>query len=178
MLLRALFLYIYIYISKSPSRTPFLPCDIFIQRFTLALLDTTIFPANAIQLKHAIDIFGLVLNMGNQNIGHVQLPVAHTNTTSQALIKHRRHVEDSLLQKGLDVTQTVALQFSKPADANTSDKRRLLQSCLAVASDPKACPWSAPSVIGPAPLVKVSDMIGYDADSRPGATARAEQRLA
>ena len=33
-------------------------------------------------------------------------------------------------------------------------------------------------VIGPLTLVKVSEMIGYSEDSRPGATARAEQILA
>ncbi|CAK9037630.1 unnamed protein product, partial [Durusdinium trenchii] len=44
-------------------------------------------------------------------------------------------------------------------------------------NDPKASPWSLPMSIGPLSLVKVSDMLGYDPDSRPGATARAEQML-
>lgn len=141
------------------------------------MVDATIFPANAVQLKNVFDVMALVLNMGPQNIAHVQMPILHTNTTTSAVLKHRRHVEDSILGKSLDMNHSLALNFAKPNDGNSSDKRRLIQHCLAVVGDSKASPWTPPSVVGPVPLIRVADMLGYDADSRPGATARAEQIL-
>lgn len=141
------------------------------------MLDATIFPANSKQLMCAFQILTTVLGMAGRNLGHVQLPIPQTNTTSGALVKHRRVIEDALLTNGFDITNTVAVVFEKPSDSTAADRRGGVQTCVAVCQDPKASPWSLPMSIGPLSLVKVSDMLGYDPDSRPGATARAEQML-
>ncbi|CAK9013327.1 unnamed protein product [Durusdinium trenchii] len=147
------------------------------QQYVLVMLDATIFPANSKQLMCAFQILTTVLGMAGRNLGHVQLPIPQTNTTSGALVKHRRVIEDALLTNGCDITNTVAVVFEKPSDSTAADRRGGVQTCVAVCQDPKASPWSLPMSIGPLSLVKVSDMLGYDPDSRPGATARAEQML-
>lgn len=146
-------------------------------RYVLAILDATIYPANAASLKSAMTTMNTVLNLSQNNIGHVMLPVIQSNTTSQALVKHARIIEDSFIGSGFDTTGKVALHLQKPLDAAANDKRGGLQTCLAL-SGGKDCAWVSPVVIGPLTLVKVSEMIGYSEDSRPGATARAEQILA
>ena len=146
-------------------------------RYTLAVLDFTVFPANAMVMKSALETLSLVLNLGPQNLGHIQLPITQSNTTPAAMVKHRRSIEDFFLSNTIDITQSVGLHLRKPSDAHASDRRGCLQSCLAVCQDARKSSWAAPVLIGPLDLVKVSDMIGYEADQRPGATARAEQRL-
>lgn len=141
------------------------------------VVDVTIYPANAKLVGTALESLGLLLNMaGNRNAAHVQLPICHTNTTSQVVYKHRRLVEDNLMtSQKLDITQTVALH-SKPDEAHASDKRGGVQTCLFVTADPATSSWQSPQVIGPISLIRVRDMIGYDTENRPGATARAEQK--
>ena len=144
----------------------------------MAFLDATVYPANASLVRSACTALGILLNMNIQNLGHVQLPVWHTNTTSEIVLKHRRLIEDNLLiEQKLDISQTVALHFNLPDDAPASDKRGGVQTCLFVTSDLQACPWSSPRVVGPQPLIRVRDMIGFDADNKPGASARASQIL-
>lgn len=147
-------------------------------RYIFALIDATVYPANANLVKSACDALGILLNMNAQNIGHVQLPVVHTNTTQEIVLKHRRLIEDNLhIQQKLDISQTVALHFSLADDAPASDKRGGVQTCLFVTADGQACPWISPRVVGPQPLIRIRDMIGFDADSKPGASARASQIL-
>lgn len=141
-------------------------------------MDTTIFPANSKQIMNAVSTLTTVLGMAGRNIAHIQLPVPQTNTTGGALVKHRRSIEDSLLSAGFDVATTLALLFEKPVDATGADRRGGCQTCLVLCSDIRSTPWTVPSAIGPMKLIKVNEMIGYDPDSRPGATARAEQILA
>ncbi|CAK8996456.1 unnamed protein product [Durusdinium trenchii] len=125
---------------------------------------------------NAVSTLTTVLGMAGRNIAHIQLPVPQTNTTGGALVKHRRSIEDSLLSAGFDVTTTLALLFEKPVDATGADRRGGCQTCLVLCSDIRSTPWTVPSAIGPMKLIKVNEMIGYDPDSRPGATARAEQK--
>lgn len=145
----------------------------------MALVDGTVLPANASVVQNALNTLATVLSLSVNNTGHVQLPVPHTNTTASALLKHRRTIEDGLMAADVDVTQTVALQFSLPPDARSSDRRTSIQTCIfaAPASATKQSAWTPPSLIGPLPLIKSSDMIGYDADARPGPSARTEQNL-
>ena len=132
------------------------------------VVDVTIYPANAKLVSTALS--------GNLNAAHVQLPICHTNTTSQVVYKHRRLVEDNLMSsQKLDISQTVALH-SKPDEGHASDKRGGVQTCLFVTADQAASTWQSPQVIGPIPLIRVRDMLGYDTENRPGATARAEQK--
>lgn len=100
-----------------------------------------------------------------------------------ALIKHRRKVEDSLLKSDLDFTQSLTLMFSKDESRQGMDKRPLTQSCV-IAFSGKACRWLESeaiqsAVIASLPLLKVSEMVGYDPDSgtRPSVAARLEQLL-
>lgn len=143
----------------------------------MVLLDATVFPSNALLLKSALTTVQTVINMGSANIGHVQLPIPQTNTTTQALVKHRRAIEDALMAGGLDTSSTAILDFARPANATASNQRQGLQTCLALLPKARAPSWTVPGVIGPLPLIRVCDMLGYDPDSRPGATARAEQKL-
>ena len=69
------------------------------------------------------------------------------------------------------------------ANARSSDSRQAVQLCLAVTSNSfPANVWKETTVfqkssIGPVPLIRVSDMIGFDSEIRLGASARAEQTL-
>ena len=145
-------------------------------RYTIATLDATIFPSNALLMKGALETMSCLLNIGMQNIAHIQLPIPQSNTTPQAMTKHRRTIEDYLLSQSCG-SQAVGLHLTRPNDAHASDKRGCLQSCVAVYVDSKTFPWSLPILIGPLELIRVSDMLGYDEVNRPGVTARAEQTL-
>ncbi|CAK9069269.1 FO synthase subunit 1, partial [Durusdinium trenchii] len=116
-----------------------------------------------------------VLNFGGHAVGHVQHPVNQSNTTPQALVKHKRQIEDSMISKGLDTQLTVSLDFVKPADASQNDKRRGLQLATAAAADSGRLLWNVPTIISPLPLIKMIDMLGFE-DSKPGPSARAEQK--
>ena len=79
-------------------------------RYTIATLDATIFPSNALLMKGALETMSCLLNIGVQNIAHIQLPIPQSNTTPQAMTKHRRTIEDYLLSQScgrvaLDQTQ-------------------------------------------------------------------------
>ena len=100
-----------------------------------------------------------------------------------ALIKHARRLEDALLKTDLDITQKVTLLFSKDANRPGTDKRPLTQSCVSPVAT-KVCKWQESEahqsgILQGLPLVKVSDMEGYDPENgqRPGAAARLEQNL-
>eukprot|EP00435_Cladocopium_sp_Y103_P033211 s2906_g8.t1 len=145
-------------------------------KYTFATLDATVFPSNAMVMKGSLEIMSSLLNMGVQNIAHIQLPIPQSNTTLQALTKHRRTIEDYLLSHAC-ASQTVGLHLTKPNDAHGHDKRGCLQGCVACYFDSRNPPWNLPILIGPVELIRVSDMLGYDEVNRPGATARAEQTL-
>ena len=147
-----------------------------LSRYTIVTLDSTVFPSNGLHMKAALETMSCVLNIGVQNIAHIQVPVPQSNTTPQALTKHRRTIEDYLLSVSAG-SQAVGLHLTRPNDAHASDKRGCLQSCVAVYVDAKSLPWSLPILIGPVELVRVSDMLGYDEVNRPGVTARTEQTL-
>ena len=143
----------------------------------MILVDATVYPANAQYFNQALQSMATVLHFGGHCIAHCQLPVMQSNTTSKALLNHRRSMEDMFVNNNLDVTVPVTLHFQKPADTSNNDKRRLSQLCLAVSSDSEKLMWSVPPVISQIPLVKVEDMRGFDDGSKPGPTARAEQLL-
>ena len=147
-------------------------------RYTFGFMDATIFQAHSNSLRAAMSALSTICNLKpHQNIGHLQWPVPHSNTTNGALVKHRRILEDHFNGAKLDTTHVVGVYVTRPADAPTSDKRQGVHPAVAMRADPRLCPWTPPDMIGPIPLVRVSDMAGYDPDSRPGATARVEQSL-
>lgn len=146
-------------------------------RHALVLLDATVYPADNVYLQNALKNLTTAAHFGNHVLGHLQLPVLQSNTTSKALLKHTRLIEDALVGSGISPHTRVTLQFTLPPDGAASDKRKLSQACIACASDPDKLSWMTPPVIGPLPLCKISDMKGYDAEQRPGPSARAEQSL-
>ena len=112
------------------------------------------------------------------------MPVHHGQTVATALLKHTRHLQDSCLTAGLDITNQVSIYFDQNSQQHQGDKRRLMHPCHFLSSTShENCFWmdSAPvqtGIIGPCRLIRVQDMIGYDQDTRPGAAARLEQMLA
>lgn len=88
-----------------------------------------------------------------------------------------------MLSAGLNVLQLVTLNFDKTG-LPAGDKREPWHPCLYVTANAHdnhawdVCAASVQRAIGPCPLIRVSDMVGFDADNRPGASARVEQFLA
>ena len=147
-------------------------------RYGLAIMDVTVFPSNVTMVNGALETMGLLLNMSIHTVGHVQMPFPHTNTLPQTIVKHRRLVEDNLMNaQKVDVSQTVALHIRAPEDGHAADKRGGVQNCLFATADAAATKWVCPQVIGPCSLVRVRDMIGYSEEARFGVTQRTEQIL-
>lgn len=153
-------------------------CQVAVVRYVLVLMDATVFPANAKALSTSVQVLSTVLSMNPRCHGaHVQLPLNQTNTKPTAVISHRRKLEDALVTARMDTSRDVILHFASPPDSTASDKRGGIQSCFAVTQDAKLCAWNFPQVITPIPLVRVADMLGYDENSKPSPSARAEQSL-
>lgn len=144
-------------------------------RHTLLLVDATVYPENAQYLNQALQNVVTILNFGPQCVAHCQLPVEQSNTTSKAVVKHTRTIQDTLFDQGMDILNTVTLHFQKPADCTANDKRKVVQLCLAVSADSDKSLWSIPPVISQIPLVKIAEMRGYDSEGKPGPSARTEQ---
>lgn len=153
------------------------------QRLVLALMDCTVMPANGTYVTSALTIMSSICNLSSNNAGFAQLPLQQSQITQQALLKNRRKVEDTLGKSGLDVLHTVSVFLNK-SSSMTSDKRKTSTPALFLTTvlnqaENRWLPsqaWISQS-IGPVPLIRVSDMRGYEADQRPSAAARIEQIL-
>ena len=86
------------------------------------------------------------------------------------------------MNASLDVLWPVTLSFDK-SQLSAGDKRAPWHPCLFVtASCHETSPWqdshaAQTRTIGPCPLIRVADMLGFDETMRPGASARTEQSL-
>ena len=151
-------------------------------RFTLVLVDATILPANSGYMTSVLNMTKTILNMADLNCAHLQCPIPQSQTQPPALLKHQRFIEDNLLLGGCDVTSRASLHFDK-SQCRSTDTRSSMQLFLVVTSNSFAGnQWKDSSVlqrnsIGPVPLIRVADMIGFDSEIRLGASARAEQIL-
>ncbi len=144
-------------------------------------LDATVWQSKAEVVTDALELLCNVCAMGQTNVGHVQLPQMHQQTNLSAVTKNRIKLQEHLLRAQIDFSHTLTLTFSKESVRSGSDKRPATQTCL-VTFDGKNCKWLSSEmlltgVVGPLPLMKVSDMEGYEAESRPGAAQRIEQTL-
>ncbi|CAE7372563.1 cofG, partial [Symbiodinium sp. CCMP2592] len=154
-----------------------------LNKYVLVLLDFTVFPANGLYVKQALDVCSNVLALSQTHAAHVQLPLVQKQTSTAAAVKHRRSVEDHFMKANVSLRDGVSLLFSKDLDATASDRRALSQSCVAcMYEDFKECSFVKSAAvtegrIGPVPLIRVSEFIGYDDLLRPGAAARVEQQL-
>lgn len=150
-------------------------------RLVLAMADCSVWPSNATYLQNALNVVKSIANLGPTNAAFALLPLQHAAIHWQALLKHRRSLEDSLASGGLDVLNTVSVMFSKPNSAG-NDKRRPCQQAIfsTTSSTQTENVWTSSSgwvsqAIGPVPLVKIAEMIGYDAEVRPTPGSRVEQ---
>lgn len=92
-------------------------------------MDATIFPSNAKVLSSTTQAMSTVLAMsGSKNVGHVQLPIAQSNTNTTALVTHRRKIEDGFISARLDTSNSVVLQFTRPSDSTAQDRRGGIQN--------------------------------------------------
>jgi len=152
-------------------------------RFVLAALDCCVWPSAAAYVTNCIDTFCHVLAMSPNNVGHCQTPVHQTQTKVEAWVKHKRILEDALHKANMDITTVISLSFDK-SNMHANDKRAPQHPCLFVTSEAhqQANFWSNCAAVGnggvgPVPIIRVSDMIGFDPDNRFGPAARTEQIL-
>ncbi|CAE7254091.1 fp-1 [Symbiodinium sp. CCMP2592] len=137
-------------------------------QYVLCLCDYTVLPANVDYVRDSVELLANLLASSSNNVGLLQLPLPHRSMASSTSVKHRRTVEDLLLKAKINADSVTALLFEKPADASASDKRSLTQTCLTcLFSGFDATSWSASRVLqecrmGPFPLLKVADFLGYE----------------
>lgn len=144
-------------------------------------LDATVWQSKAEVVTDALSLLCNVCAMGQTNVGHIQLPQVHQQTNLSAVCKNRIKLQEQLLKAQIDFSHNLCLSFSKESVRSGSDSRPATQTCWVTYSG-KNCKWLTSEllqtgVLGPLPLMKVSDMEGYEAESRPGAAQRIEQKL-
>ena len=90
-------------------------------------------------------------------------------------------MEDCLKKHRMDVTTSIALTFDK-TNSHSNDKRSAIHQCLFVtaldheqSNSWATCAAVGKGVIGPCPLIRVTDMLGFDPENRLGASYRTEQ---
>ena len=106
-------------------------------------------------------------------------------TNMKTLVKHRRSLEDGLITRNLDISKQVTLNWVKDTSPG-QDRRCSTQNAIAVTSSHVkfgASVWKDSQLVTSGlahnlPLIRVNEMIGYDADAKPGAAMRAEQPVA
>jgi len=137
---------------------------------TLVELDATLWPSNSTYLTSAVALVGQIVNMSENKVCHVQMPQLQSSTSSDTVLKHRRSLEDLLRAQKMDVSAMMLLRFDKP-DSNRNDNRKPAQPCLAALSTNykshsfAECEALTSCTIGPVPLIKTSQMLGYDAET-------------
>ena len=141
------------------------------------------FPANGNYVAGAVKTLATILSMGGNHIGFVQYPVTQSQTTPTAMLKHRHQLENNFVKAGLSMVNALQILYTK--DASTArDGRALWQSGQAVFHthfSEHVLQESSTAVkegkLGPCPLAKFADFLGYDETQKPGASARVEQKL-
>ena len=150
-------------------------------RYMIAAVDGTVAGQNE-SIQETVQFLTHVCAMGQTNIGYIQLPICHSQTTLSAHCKRKRAFEDALLKHDVDFSTTVTLFFQVAALRPGADQRPTSQGCC-VCTVGKVNKWTQDSqairaqVIGPLPRLAVSDLYGYDSESKPGPAARIEQTL-
>ncbi|CAK9072657.1 unnamed protein product, partial [Durusdinium trenchii] len=150
-------------------------------RYAVVSFDATIWPANASQVSNATSVLSQLLAMSSTHMGWVLYPILQSQTTQQAMVK-RRHLLDLALLKGqVSLGNSVQVLYTKPT-STAKDSRSLAQPALATFHQTYNDPaWASSEAVkqgkvGPCPLLKIADFQGYDDTSKPGASARAEQK--
>ena len=153
-------------------------------RYIMCFVDTTVFPANGPHLQAAVQTLATLLSMSSNMVGLVLYPLFQSQTTANALVKHKHLLDNSLMKGGLTLVNPVQVLFSKP-DSTARDNRPLSQpamACFHTHFGQHDFQQKSGAVrqgkMGPCPLLRIADFLGYDGDlAKPGASARVEQNL-
>lgn len=143
-------------------------------------MDCTVWPADSSYLQNALSVLGSILAMSSSYFGLVMHPVLQSQTTRQAVLKHKHLLENSLQKQQLTSHQSIQILYCKP-DSTSRDGRGLSQLATAVFHESfDASPWTESMAVregkcGPCKLLPISQFLGYDDVSKPGASARVEQ---
>lgn len=89
--------------------------------------------------------------------------------------------DNDMVKFNLNPYYKIQIRYSKP-DSTARDNRSLNQEARAVFHyNFETSPWQdgaavRDGVMGPCPLLRIADFVGYDECRRPGASARVEQK--
>ena len=150
------------------------------ERYLLCCYDCTVFPSNATYVRQTGLCVSNILSLSSGAVCHLQFPVSQPQTSAAAVLKHRRILEDQFMRSNLNILLPVQLLFSKP-EGSARDNRSLNQPCVAMLHNNfETSEWQKAEAvqqgkIGPVPLLKFSDFLGYDDTTRPSAQGRVEQ---
>ncbi|CAK9045232.1 unnamed protein product [Durusdinium trenchii] len=91
------------------------------QQYVVCALDATVWPSSTQYILDCLDFVNNICSLSPRNIGHIQLPWLHQATSMNALLKHRRKLEDALLKSDMDFTNTYA-EFSQAVVEKTLER--------------------------------------------------------
>ena len=151
----------------------------------LVILDFTRWPNDASYVQGCLQALNGTLSMSpTHSAALMTYPLLHEQTTPSTIVKNRRKLEDFCLLSQLDVMGQVMISYAKPPGTSAADKRSRVQTALFLTST--VCqdenPWLQSEafklqMLKDIPLIRVSDMVGYDEACRPSPAARVEQTL-
>ena len=148
----------------------------------MASIDLCVWPSNAAYFNNVMQGTQSLLAGSSKHAAHIQVPSPQAQTTSKAWLRHTRTLQDALVKANINWQTSICLSFDK-SNTHANDKRDPWHECrFAFAEahgdvawrDSAACQTGT---IGPAPLIRVNEMIGYDGENRPGPAFRTEQIL-
>ncbi|CAL1145066.1 unnamed protein product [Cladocopium goreaui] len=151
------------------------------QQYLIVSLDATVWPANSNYLADAVSNLSSVLALSSTHVGIVQYPVYQSQTNQMTLVKHRHTLDNLLLKAGLTAYHPLLFLYDKP-DSTARDGRPMSQMAMGVFhGNFDSCAFMDSSAIklgklGPVPLIRIADLLGFDEVRRPGASARVEQK--
>lgn len=152
-------------------------------RIVVCLVDLTVWPSNSAFMQNALSTLSSILAMSSNHFAWVQCPLIQSQTSLPALVKHQHMLDNLLLKNGLEFSPNIQLLFRKP-DSTSRDGRQLAQRVLGVTHSnfENGCIHRQSNAIsagyvGPLPLVKLTDMLGFDEVAKPGPSPRTEQQL-
>ncbi|CAK9045245.1 unnamed protein product, partial [Durusdinium trenchii] len=136
--------------------------------YVVCSLDFIVYPAAATYVRKAFECLANVAAMSSSHIGFIFMPVHQKQTTEPAVLKHRRQIEENLMKSKMSLANEVCILFAKP-EARVTDGRAMTQiSLLSLRQNYTSnSDWNSSSAvttarIGPAPLIRISDMKGVD----------------
>ncbi|CAK9094359.1 FO synthase subunit 1, partial [Durusdinium trenchii] len=138
--------------------------------------DACVWPSNSALVTQGLQTAISLLSMSQRNGMHLQMPLSQAQTKIEPVLKHRRLLEDTLVAGGMDISCYVTLSFDK-TQRHAGDKRKGSHPCLFVSASSENNEWSESAAaqtgsIGPVPLIRMNEMIGYDPDLKWGPALR------